>query len=78
MRKGPESAYDKWNISVVICDTDNMYVLLIVVIPPLPEGGGGILLYLCPSVRPSFRPSKIFFVVFCSVTVDGRNLILPI
>jgi hypothetical protein len=22
MRKGPESAYDKWNIFVVICDTD--------------------------------------------------------
>ena len=21
MRKGPGSAYDKWNISVVICDT---------------------------------------------------------
>ena len=20
MRKGPESAYDKWNISMVICD----------------------------------------------------------
>ena len=48
--------------------------------PPLPEGGGGILFYLCPSVRPSFvlpsfRPSKIFFVAFLSVTVDGRNLI---
>jgi len=22
MRKGSESAYDKWNISVVICDAD--------------------------------------------------------
>jgi hypothetical protein len=44
-------------------------------IPPLPEGGGGILFYLCPSVRPSFRPSKIFFVAFFSVTVEGRNLI---
>jgi hypothetical protein len=22
MRKGPGSAYDKWNISVLICDTD--------------------------------------------------------
>ena len=39
------------------------------IIPPLPEGGGGggILFYLCPS--------KIFFVAFFSVTVDGRNLI---
>ena len=27
------------------------------------------------SVRPSFRQSKIFFVAFFSVTVDGRNLI---
>ena len=26
-------------------------------------------------IRPSFRPSKIFFVAFFSVTVDGRNLI---
>ena len=42
-----------------------------IIIPPLPEGGGGILLYLCPS----FCPSKIFFVAFFSVTVDGRNLI---
>ena len=42
-----------------------------VIIPPLPEGGVGILFYLCPS----FRPSKIFFVAFFSVTVDGRNLI---
>jgi hypothetical protein len=32
---------------------------------------GGILFYLCPS----FRPSKIFFVTFFSVNVDGRNLI---
>ena len=23
MRKGPGSVYDKWNISVIICDTDN-------------------------------------------------------
>ena len=27
------------------------------IIPPLPEGGGGILFYLCPSVRLSVRPS---------------------
>jgi hypothetical protein len=50
-----------------------MYIIVIslyifhVIIPPLPEGGGGILFYLCPS--------KIFFVAFFSVTVDGRNLI---
>jgi hypothetical protein len=34
-------------------------------------GEGGILFYLCPS----FHPSKIIFVAFFSVTVDGRNLI---
>jgi hypothetical protein len=39
--------------------------------PRSPKGEGGILFYLCPS----FRPSKIFFVAFFSVTVDGRNLI---
>ena len=43
--------------------------------PRSPKGERGILFYLCPSVRPSFRPSKIFFVAFFSVTVDGRNLI---
>ena len=45
--------------------------ILDLIIPPLPEGGGGILFYLCPSVRPS----KIFFVTFFSATIDGRNLI---
>jgi hypothetical protein len=27
------------------------------IIPPLPEEGGGILFYLCPSVRPSVCPT---------------------
>ena len=35
--------------------------------PRSPKGEGGILFYLCLS--------KIFFVAFFSVTVDGRNLI---
>jgi hypothetical protein len=39
--------------------------------PRSPKAEGGILFYLCPS----FRPSKIFFVAYFSVTVDGRNLI---
>jgi hypothetical protein len=39
--------------------------------PRSPKGEGGILFYLCPSIRPS----KIFFIAFFSVTVDGRNLI---
>jgi hypothetical protein len=33
------------------------------------KGEGGILFYLCPS----FRPSKIVFVSFFSVTVDYKN-----
>ena len=39
--------------------------------PRSPKGEGGILFYLCPS----FCPSKIFFVAFFSVTIDGRDLI---
>ena len=43
---------------------------LFLIIPPLAEGGGGY------TVLPlSVCPSKIFFVAFFSVTVDGRNLI---
>ena len=38
--------------------------------PRSPKGEGGILFYLCLSVRPRY-----FFVAFFSVTVDGRNLI---
>ena len=41
--------------------------------PRSPKGGGYTVLPL--SVCPSFRPSKIFFVAFLSVIVDGRNLI---
>ena len=40
---------------------------------PAPRRGRGV--YCFTSVRPSFRPSKIFFVTFFSVTVDGTNLI---
>ena len=31
--------------------------ILDLIIPPLPEGGGGILLYLCPSVLPKYFSS---------------------
>ena len=41
---------------------------------PAPRRGRGV--YCFTSVRLSFRPSKIFFVAFFSITVDGRNLIL--
>ena len=45
-------------------------MILIVIIPPLPEGErGGVYCFT------SVRPSKIFFVAFFSVTVEGRNLI---
>ena len=44
--------------------------ILDLIIPPVPEGGGGY------AVLPlSVRPSKIFFVTFFSATIDGRNLI---
>ena len=39
---------------------------IIIIIPPLHRRRG-ILFYLCPS--------KIFFVIFFSATIDGRNLI---
>ena len=44
---------------------------------PAPRRGRGVYCFTSvrPSVLPSFRPSKIFFVAFFSVTVDGRNLI---
>jgi hypothetical protein len=41
---------------------------------PAPRRGRGV--YCFTSVRPSFRPSKIFFIAFFSVTVEDRNLIL--
>ena len=44
--------------------------ILDLIIPPLPEGGGGYTL-----LPLSVRPSKIFFVTFFSETIDGRNLI---
>jgi hypothetical protein len=46
-------------------------LLALLLYPRSPKGEGDILFYLCPS----FRPSKILFVPFFSVTVDGRNLI---
>jgi hypothetical protein len=49
---------------------EGVYCFTSVLIPPLPEGGGGY------TVLPLFvSPSKIFFVAFFSVTVNGRNLI---
>ena len=51
----------------VICRCLYIYFKMIVrfIILPLPEGGEGILFYHCPS--------KLCFVAFFSVTVDGRN-----
>ena len=58
------------NSNKIIKISSMFVVFMPIIIPPLPEGGGGY------TVLPlSFRPSKIFFVAFFSVTVDGRNLI---
>ena len=57
-----------WYILVSCAHSNTSLPLLY---PPLPEGGKGYTV-LPLSVLPS---SKKFFVVFFSVTVDGRNLI---
>jgi hypothetical protein len=54
-----------------------MYMKLVTKYQILPKWGGGYTV-LPLSVCLSFHPSKIFFVAFFSVTVDGRNLPLPI
>jgi hypothetical protein len=70
---------------MIVCFVDNggivdhlcldfLFIIGIVFITPLPEGGGRYTV-LPLSVCPSVRPSKIFFVAFFSVTVDDRNLI---
>jgi hypothetical protein len=48
------------------------HVLFALLYPRSPKGEG---VYCFTSVRPSFRPSKVFFVAYLSVTIDGRNLI---
>jgi hypothetical protein len=40
------------------------YVIIAFIIPPLPEGEGGMLFYLCPSVLPSVQ--DIFHRIFLS------------
>jgi hypothetical protein len=66
---GPSLHVQDKNIKII--KSSNLTILFI---PLLPEGGAGYTV-LPLSVCPSFRPSKIFFVAFLSVTVDGRNLI---
>jgi hypothetical protein len=60
------------------CDEKCAYMFNVYKNQLSPEGGGGILFYLCPSFRPSFRPSKICFVAFFSATIDDRDLIFGI
>ena len=67
--------YKKGNFSVCNIDTKIVFFKRPLSLQgnytPLPEGGGGGY-----TVLPlSFHPSKIFFVAFISVAVDGRNLI---
>jgi hypothetical protein len=49
--------------------TKMVFILLYFFYTPAPRRGRGVYCFT------SVRPSKIFFVAFLSVTVDGRNLI---
>jgi hypothetical protein len=60
-----------YHLQMVNCYYMIVAGLVLIIIPSLPEGGGGGYTVLPLSVCPS----KIFFVAFFSVTVDGRNLI---
>ena len=80
---GPED-FVSFNFSRCSCifllsDFTNSRLWIVVVenggIPCVESVGGGGYTVLPLSVCLSFRPSKIFFVAFFSVTVDGRNLI---
>ena len=73
LKSAIENTYvdESYNREIVICF--NIYVYLVFI--PLLSKGGGEYTVLPLSVRPYFRPSKIFFIAFFSVTVDGRNLI---
>ena len=39
--------------------------ILDLIIPPLPEGGGGILFYLCPSVLPKYFSQQLLMAEIC-------------
>jgi hypothetical protein len=50
------------SVCIALCNVarqhaDDVCISLYIFIPPLPEGGGGILFYLCPSVRPRYFSS---------------------
>jgi hypothetical protein len=57
-----------FSIPLILCFVFQYSCNLMFLYPCSPKVEGGILFYLCPS--------KIFFVAFFSVTVDGRNLII--
>jgi hypothetical protein len=48
---------DKNQLSRQIGSRNMMVPILDLIISPLPEGGGGILIYLCPSVLPKYFSS---------------------
>jgi hypothetical protein len=71
-----------WNTDVDSQDKNRIWEGCVRLVPslrvsiftPVPRRGRGYTV-LPLSVCPSFLPSKIFFVTFFSVTVDGRNMI---
>ena len=51
--------------------------ILDLIIPPLPEGGGGILFYLCPSVLPKhFSPLNKFYYQYRDLTVSSDSTVM--
>jgi hypothetical protein len=57
----PKTLPTIWHTYVKLEVTSTRLPILDVIIPPLPEGGGCILFYLCPSVLPKYFSSN-----FCS------------
>jgi hypothetical protein len=43
----------------------SVFILSVIIIPPLPEGEGGILFYLCPSFRLSQEICRRIFLSNC-------------
>jgi hypothetical protein len=56
-RTGQKTLPTIWGTYMKLVTKYQISAINSIAMPPLPEGGGGILFYLCPSVRPSVLPS---------------------